>query len=157
MSTGCILSILAYPQYGYHLVYHTGLSLVHCSYLSVGSLQWVGQPCAGQSARERSERLTVVLWLYIIAPNSSEKYPILITNNSGENLLSEAFRLNNINFYRLILLSIIFIFILILTHYTLSLRCSRNLRIPLPTECPHYTIEWLPFEDRSSYQVPQLH
>ena len=39
MSTGSILSILAYPQYGYHLVYQTGLSLVHCSYLSVGSLQ----------------------------------------------------------------------------------------------------------------------
>ena len=39
MSTGSILSILAYPQYGYHLVRHTGLSLVHCSYLSVGSLQ----------------------------------------------------------------------------------------------------------------------
>jgi len=38
MSTGSILSILAYPQYGYHLVCHTGLSLVHCSYLSVGSL-----------------------------------------------------------------------------------------------------------------------
>jgi len=38
MSTGSILSILTYPQYGYHLVYHTGLSLVHCSYLSVGSL-----------------------------------------------------------------------------------------------------------------------
>ena len=37
-STGSILSILAYPQYGYHLVCHTGLSLVHCSYLSVGSL-----------------------------------------------------------------------------------------------------------------------
>ena len=41
MSTGSILSILAYPQCGYHLVYHTGLSLVHCSYLSVGSLQKV--------------------------------------------------------------------------------------------------------------------
>jgi len=39
MSTGSILSILASPQYGYHLVYDTGLSLVHCSYLSVGSLQ----------------------------------------------------------------------------------------------------------------------
>ena len=39
MSTGSILSILAYPQYGYHLVCHMGLSLVHCSYLSVGSLQ----------------------------------------------------------------------------------------------------------------------
>jgi len=38
MSTGSILSILAYPQYGYHIVYHSGLSLVHCSYLSVGSL-----------------------------------------------------------------------------------------------------------------------
>jgi len=38
MSTGSILSILAYSQYGYHLVCHTGLSLVHCSYLSVGSL-----------------------------------------------------------------------------------------------------------------------
>jgi len=42
MSTGSILSILAYPQYGYHLVCHTGLSLVHCSYLSVGSLQQHG-------------------------------------------------------------------------------------------------------------------
>jgi len=39
MSTGSILSILAYPQYGNHLVCHTGLSLVHGSYLSVGSLQ----------------------------------------------------------------------------------------------------------------------
>ena len=38
MSTGSILSILAYPQYGYHLVCHSGLSLVHCSYLFVGSL-----------------------------------------------------------------------------------------------------------------------
>jgi len=38
MSTGSILSILAYPQYGYHLICHTGLILVHCSYLSVGSL-----------------------------------------------------------------------------------------------------------------------
>jgi len=38
MSTGCIISKLAYPHYGYHLVYHTGLSLVHCSYLSVRSL-----------------------------------------------------------------------------------------------------------------------
>jgi len=38
MSTGSILSILAYPQYGYHLVCHTGLGLVHYSYLSVGSL-----------------------------------------------------------------------------------------------------------------------
>ena len=39
ISTGSILSILAYPQYSYHSVCHTGLSLVHCSYLSVGSLQ----------------------------------------------------------------------------------------------------------------------
>ena len=38
MSTRSIPSILAYPQYGYHLVYHTGLSLVHCSYLSIESL-----------------------------------------------------------------------------------------------------------------------
>jgi len=38
MSTGSILSILGYPQYSYHMVYHTGLSLVHCGYLSVGSL-----------------------------------------------------------------------------------------------------------------------
>jgi len=43
MSTGSILSIPAYPQYGYHLVYHTGLSLVHCSYLSVGSLHVEGE------------------------------------------------------------------------------------------------------------------
>jgi len=41
MSTGSILSILAYPQYGYHLVYQTGLGLVDCSYLSVGSLQFL--------------------------------------------------------------------------------------------------------------------
>ena len=47
MSTGSILSILAYPQYGYHLVSHMGLSLVHCSYLSVGSLHsWSGQNIA---------------------------------------------------------------------------------------------------------------
>jgi len=39
MSTGSLLHILAYPQYAYPLVYHTGLSLVHCSYLSVGLLQ----------------------------------------------------------------------------------------------------------------------
>jgi len=44
MSTGSILSILTYPQYGYHLVYHTGLSIVHCSYLSVGSLHRVPTP-----------------------------------------------------------------------------------------------------------------
>jgi len=41
MSTVGILSILVYRQYGYHTVYHTGLSLVNCSYLSVGSLQRV--------------------------------------------------------------------------------------------------------------------
>jgi len=44
MSTGSILSILAYPQYGYHMVYHTGLSLVHCRYLSVGSLHALIKP-----------------------------------------------------------------------------------------------------------------
>ena len=42
-----------------------------------------------------------------------------------------------LSFYRLILLWIIFIFILIFTS-TLSLRCGRNLRICLPTECPRY-------------------
>ena len=52
--------------------------------------------------------------------------------------MSEGFRLNDIKFYRLILLRIIFIFILILTS-TLSLRYGRNLRIRLPTECPRYT------------------
>jgi len=41
MSTGSILSILVYPQSGYLLVYHMGLSLVHCSYLSIGSLQGI--------------------------------------------------------------------------------------------------------------------
>jgi len=46
MSTGSILSILAYPQYGYHLVCHTGLSLVHCSYRSVGSLHTLTELCA---------------------------------------------------------------------------------------------------------------
>ena len=39
MSTVSILSILVYTQSGYLLVYHMGLSLVHCSYLSIGSLQ----------------------------------------------------------------------------------------------------------------------
>ena len=38
MSTSSILSILVYPQSGYLLVYHMGLSLVHCSYLSIRSL-----------------------------------------------------------------------------------------------------------------------
>ena len=60
-----------------------------------------------------------------------------MTNDPRENLLSEAVRLNDIKFYRLILLCIIFIFILILTS-TLSLWCGRNLRIRLPTECPRY-------------------
>jgi len=45
-STGSILSILAYPEYGYHLVYHRSLSLVHLSYQSVGSLHNV--PGGGQ-------------------------------------------------------------------------------------------------------------
>jgi len=40
MSTSSILSILVYHQSGYHLVYHTGLSLVRCSYLSVESLHY---------------------------------------------------------------------------------------------------------------------
>jgi len=44
MSTGSILNILAYPQYCYHTGYHTGLSLVHRSYLSVGLLQLVYGP-----------------------------------------------------------------------------------------------------------------
>jgi len=39
MPTCSILSILVNPQSGYLLVYHIGLSLVHCSYLSEGSLQ----------------------------------------------------------------------------------------------------------------------
>jgi len=53
MSTGSILSILAYPQYGYHMVCHTGLSLVHCSYLSVGSLHPYieGNPSTAFAAR----------------------------------------------------------------------------------------------------------
>ena len=78
-----------------------------------------------------------VLWLYIVLLNKSDRHPILITNNPRENLLSEAFRLNDIKLHRLVLLWIIFIFILILTS-TLSLRCGHNLRIRLPTECPHY-------------------
>jgi len=47
-----------------------------------------------------------VLWLYIILLNKSGRHPILITNDSRENLLSEAFRLNDIKFYRLILLEL---------------------------------------------------
>ena len=39
MSTLSLLSILVPPQSGYLLVYHMGLSLVHCSYLSIGLLQ----------------------------------------------------------------------------------------------------------------------
>jgi len=97
--------------------------------------RWGGQPWAEQGARERSEWLTRVLWLYIILLNGSERHPILINNNSRDNLLSEAFRPNDIKFYRLILLWKIFIFILILTS-TLSLEYGRNLRIRLPTECP---------------------
>ena len=61
----------------------------------------------------------------------------MITNDPREIILSEAFRLNDIKFYQLILLSIIFIFIVIVAS-TLSLRSSGNLRICLPTECPHY-------------------
>jgi len=38
-STISILSILVYPQSGYLFVYHMGLSLDHCGYLSIGSLQ----------------------------------------------------------------------------------------------------------------------
>jgi len=38
MSASSIQSILVYPQSGYLLVYHMGLSLVRCSYLSLGSL-----------------------------------------------------------------------------------------------------------------------
>jgi len=45
-----------------------------------------------------------ILWLYIILLNKSERHPILITNDPGENILSEACRLNDIKFYRLILL-----------------------------------------------------
>jgi len=40
MSTVSRLSILVCPQSGYLLVYHMGLSLVHCSYLSIGSLHF---------------------------------------------------------------------------------------------------------------------
>jgi len=39
MSTGSILTILVYPQSGYLLAYHMGLSLFHCSYRCIGSLQ----------------------------------------------------------------------------------------------------------------------
>jgi len=55
-----------------------------------------------------------------------------MTNNPSDNLLWEAFRLNDIKLYRFILLSKIFILILIHTS-TLSLQCRRNLRICLPT------------------------
>jgi len=41
MPTGSILSILVYPHSGYLLVYHMCLSLVHCSSLFVGSLQYL--------------------------------------------------------------------------------------------------------------------
>jgi len=57
MSTGSILSILAYSQYGYHLVYHTGLSLVHCSYLSVRSL-----PVEGEQEDVEGEQEEVEGW-----------------------------------------------------------------------------------------------
>ena len=39
MSTSCIQSIMVYPQSGYLLVYHMGLSLFRYSYLSVELLQ----------------------------------------------------------------------------------------------------------------------
>jgi len=38
MSTASILSILLYPHSRYRFVYHVGLTLVHYSYLSIGSL-----------------------------------------------------------------------------------------------------------------------
>jgi len=38
MPTGNIPSILVYSHIGYLFVYHLGLSLVHCSYLSVGCI-----------------------------------------------------------------------------------------------------------------------
>jgi len=63
MSTGSILSILAYPQYGYHLVCHTGLSLVHCSYLSVGSLQQHAPPADIQEAAAQIAEDPVVEYL----------------------------------------------------------------------------------------------
>jgi len=45
-----------------------------------------------------------VLCRYIILLNESERHPILITNDPQENLFSEALRLTDIKFYRLILL-----------------------------------------------------
>jgi len=47
MSTVSILSILVYPQPGYLLVYYMGLSLVHCSYLSIGLLHNKTLPNSG--------------------------------------------------------------------------------------------------------------
>jgi len=43
-TTISIPSILVYPLTDYRLVYHMGLSLVHCSYLSIGSLHHVSYP-----------------------------------------------------------------------------------------------------------------
>jgi len=59
MSTTNILSILGYPQSSYLLVYYIGLSLVHCSYISIGSLhaqiKWMQQdrykPATGDNMR----------------------------------------------------------------------------------------------------------
>jgi len=69
------------------------------------------------------------------------RHPILISNHSQPNLLRETFRLNDIKFYGLLLLWIIFIFIVILT-FTVLLRCGNVLRIRPPTESPERVV-WI--------------
>jgi len=75
MSTGNILSILAYPQYGYHLVCHTGLSLVHCSYLSVGSLHREVTQWQGKEIRNLGRCLLGVLAVPLRQPDSTQVQP----------------------------------------------------------------------------------
>jgi len=77
MSTGSILSILAYPQYGYHLVCHTGLSLVHCSYLSVGSLQEVDEIRKKADELGTAEEATVLLYQAIDVAEKAQTQSIL--------------------------------------------------------------------------------
>jgi len=63
MSTSSILGILAYSQYGYHMIYHTGLSLVHCSCLSVGSLHSDTWPYEKERARVLRASVQKDTWL----------------------------------------------------------------------------------------------
>jgi len=83
----------------------------------------------GQSSG-KYQRLISDIYLNIRVLHSTS-----ITNDPQEkNLLSEAFRLNDIQFYHLINLFELFLSL----SSTLSLWCSYNLQVHLFIGCPHY-------------------